>query len=148
MIRLAMNRDLVQMVAMGERCHHSLPNAATTRCDADTMAQTAYALINGGPQSCVLLLEVDGDVVGMLGLLLYAHPLFGEKMVTGMFWWVEPAYRGHGLELLRAAETWAREHDAAALQMATPHPEFGRVYARLGYAQLETIHQKRFTCKV
>lgn len=93
--------------------------------------------------STVFVAEKAGEVLGMIGLMAYPHPMSGERTVAEVMWWVQPESRGCGLRLLRAGEDWAREQGATVLQMIAPSPETERLYERLGYVPVERTYQRR-----
>lgn len=109
--------------------------------DPAAMARTATWLIDGD-EGTVFVSERDGALTGMIGICVYPHPISGLLTATEMFWWVEPAHRGHGLRLLTIATTWAKAAGAVEIQMIAPTPAVGRLYTRLGYTQFETAYAR------
>lgn len=94
----------------------------------------------------VLIGEVDGHLVAMLGLFTYTHPISGCTVAAEMFWWVDPNHRGAlGIRMLRLGETWCRESGATVLQMIAPTERVETLYERLGYTRVEVNYQKRLT---
>lgn len=91
----------------------------------------------------VLVLESDAVVIGMIGYLIQPHFISGELMAGEVFWWVRPEYRGKGRMLLAEAEKRARAEGAKAMQMIAPNERVSKLYARIGYTPIETIHQKQ-----
>jgi GNAT superfamily N-acetyltransferase len=95
------------------------------------------------PTCAVFVAEQYGTVVGMIGVVSFAHHLSGAAMVGEVAWWVDPEARGSGLALLRRAEQWARERGATAMQVAAPGgSDVGRLYERRGYRLVETTYQR------
>jgi GNAT superfamily N-acetyltransferase len=96
------------------------------------------------PDGTVLVADVDGTVIGMIGLLVVPHLFSGELTCGEVCWFVDPAHRGSaGLRLLRAAEQWAREAGAVTMQMIAPTARAAALYERLHYTALETNYTKR-----
>ena len=91
----------------------------------------------------VLVADVDGDVVGMIGMMIYPHHLSGEPTAGEICWWVDPPYRGCGKQLLLAAEAWALVRGAKIVQMMAPTPEVGQIYQKCGYFSAETTWVRR-----
>lgn len=93
----------------------------------------------------VLLAERDGAVIGMLAAAIQVHPLSGETIATEIVWWMDAAARGGraALQLLRQYEKWARAQGATVLQMVAPNTRTGGFYTRLGFAEVETLYQRR-----
>jgi GNAT superfamily N-acetyltransferase len=140
-IRPATLADVPRLVAMGRA------QLAATYGDAvaDNPAQleaVATQLVTM-PAGAVFVAERDGAVVGMIGLVEFVHHLSGLPTVGEVMWWVDPAARGGGLALLRRGEQWARAQGARVLQVAAPQgTTVGTLYARRGYAPVETTYQR------
>lgn len=97
-----------------------------------------------GELGIVFVMEHEGLIVGMLGVLLSDHPMSGERWATEVCWWVDPAHRGCGVRLLRQAEAWATTRGAVRLVTVSPagSADVDRLYEALGYAPVETSWQK------
>jgi len=96
-----------------------------------------------GPDSAVFVARRNSRLVGVIGVWVHEHPLSGDRVAAELFWWVDTNARGKlGLRLLNAAEAWAKEREATAMQMIAPTERVGRVYRRRRYAPLETIYQR------
>lgn len=103
------------------------------------MIETATKLIELGT---VYVSELDGTLDGMIGFLLFDHPLSGEKTASEIFWWVEPEARGTGLRLLNTMKRSAKASGAVKMQMIAPTDEVAAIYDRLGYSKIETHYQR------
>ena len=80
---------------------------------------------------------------GLLGVLFINHMFTGRRIGIQWWWWVQPSARnGSGLLLLKAAEKWAMEHGATALQLLAPSPNFRSLCERLDYRPIEMMYQK------
>jgi GNAT superfamily N-acetyltransferase len=77
----------------------------------------------------------------MFGAFLFAHPITGDIMASELCWWVDPVARGSRVstDLVKRAETWARENGAKWLEMIAPNDRVGWFYARQGYERTD-IH--------
>lgn len=107
------------------------------------METIALWLIGGGGR--LFVAEVDGAVVGMLGLALITHPLSGDRYASELFWWVDPGTPpGTGLRLLATAERWAKEQGALAVHMVALASNQGvdRIYERRGYVPRDTTWER------
>ena len=144
MIREATTADTPRLVEMGE-CFLSNSVYAAFPINREQMAQTVELLLTS-PIGRIYVAERNGDVVGMIGGLLFRHPISGEATVSELFWWVEPEHRGCGIRLLKRAEEWAVEVGAVRMHMVAPTAEVGQMYLRLGYSPLETTYQKALSC--
>lgn len=140
-IRQAGTTDVPKLVEMGVKFLSSPPYSELITPDPDAMVVTATRLIEGG--GVVLVATVDDEVVGMLGLALFAHPISGLLTVAEVFWWVDPTKRGRaGLKLLREGEEWARNRGASTLHMIAPTEGVERLYTLKGYRKTEVSYQK------
>lgn len=140
-IREATVDDVPALVAMGQRFIRGSVYATRLRENVAQMAVAAERLI-ASEDGMVLVLDAVSDLVGMIGLVFFEHHLSGEATAGEVFFWVDPEYRGRGLRLMRHAEQWARDKGATTIQMIAPTPDVGRLYERLGYAELEVSYGK------
>jgi GNAT superfamily N-acetyltransferase len=140
MIRHAGIEDVPALVAMGGEFIASAAYAGRLGDSAEARASLMCKLIHE-PEGLLLVLDRDGPR-GMLGMILYPHPISGETVAGELFWWVDPAHRGRGVALLTRAEAWAREHGAVKVQMIAPNDRVARLYQARGYAPLEQVLQK------
>lgn len=92
----------------------------------------------------IFVAERDGLVVGMLGLLVFQHPMSGRLVATEAFWWLDPAHRGYGVYLLRRGERWAKGRGAQTLSLMAPadKPRVAEIYEAIGYERVEVTFQK------
>ncbi len=142
--------DVAALVAMGERFRtNSQYSTMLGRDDAAATALAASMVSNDGHAILVAEIvnavtdELDRQIVGMLGLATYQHPMSGEFVAGELFWWVDPAYRGNvGVRLLNRAENWVKSRGARRLYMIAPNEDVERLYSRLGYQRVEVSYQK------
>lgn len=110
--------------------------------DPTRMRDIATRLI-GGQESTLFVADTRRNLVGMIGVWVFDHPLSGDRVAGEVFWWVDPNQRGRtGIRLWDAAETWARERGASAMQMIAPNDRVARLYQTRGYRPLETVYQR------
>ena len=93
-------------------------------------------------QNGLLIAERDGVIVGMLGFIIHAHFISGEKIAGEVFWWTEPEHRGDGMRLLKEMERRAREAGCKYMQMVSPTEKVAKFYERLGYEFMESTYQR------
>lgn len=141
-IRYALHEDIDALVAMGEQFIASTGYVGYVKNDPAARRRTLEALLSS-KDATVLVSEVDADVTGCIVLVAFDHPWSGERTWSELAWWVDPVHRGHGIRLLRAAESLAKEQ-GAWMQMIAPTTDLERVYEKLGYAKLETAYTRRF----
>lgn len=141
-IREATLADLPTLVAMGREFLQSV----YPRRFADAPAQLeafGQAMLTSDGQRLLLAAEQDAQVVGMMGLVVYPHPMSGDVIAAELFWWVSPTHRGSaGARLLRQAETWAKNKGAAVLQMVAPSDAVASFYERIGFDRVETVYHR------
>lgn len=137
-IRPAIAADISALVHMGERFLAASPYADVLTKNPQQMATLCQQLIDG--TGVILVLDGGSGPVGMIGLYCAPHFLSGDLSVGEVFWWVDPDQRGQGVRLMRAAETWARERGAVAMQMVAPDDRVGALYQRLGYQPVERTY--------
>jgi len=140
-IRPATHEDVPALVVMGQQFAQTEMYRDVLHENPEQMAVVATNLIEH-ESGTVLVLEREGVLVGMIGIICTLHFLSGEMYAGEVFWWVTPGQRGDGVRLLRAAESWAIESGAKTLQMIAPTERVGRFYDRMGFARMETSYQK------
>jgi GNAT superfamily N-acetyltransferase len=138
-IRAATVNDIPRILEMGHRFNESSEYRTILRVADGPMEVLARKLI---PAGWLLLSEIDGETVGMIGFYVYPHFLTGEMIGGEIFWWMEPEHRGAGKALLKAAEDIARRCGAKQMQMIAPNERVGRLYQRLKYGYVESTYQK------
>ena len=107
--------------------------------------ETFLQSLLANPDAAVFVAHRDEQVIGMIGVLAYAHPMSGERCAGELFWWLDTNDRGAGGWLLRRAERWARAAGATNLQMIAPsdNPRVAEMYETLGYEEVERAFHKR-----
>lgn len=142
-MRVANRNDVARIVEMGERFI-----SGTSYRDFLPINRTALdALVSGmiGKTNCVIFVqEKDGQIIGMLGMHIYQHPMSGERVAAEAFWWVEPEHRKSsvGSDLFDHGEAWAKVNAAAKIQMIAPNDRVGALYRARGYTKFEEQYQK------
>lgn len=139
-IRPAVLEDVPALVEMARRFLGSVYRGRLSD-DPAFLEGLAHQLLTL-PGRTILVAERGEGLIGMIGMMVYPHPMSGDAMASEVCWWVEPQHRGVGMRLLKAAETWARAAGATTLQMVAPNPEVERFYQRVGFAQVETVYQR------
>ncbi len=148
-VRAIEKKDLDAGVLMGEMFFLASGYDGLTEFDQDTTRGVLASFINA-PDKTILVAELDGFVVGAVGLITY-QLWFNAKdsAAQELFWWVHPESRpsGAGTLLLDAAETWSKYVGAKILFMGTleaSNPErIGAMYTRRGYKPFEHLYAKK-----
>lgn len=95
---------------------------------------------------CNLVLEVAGEVQGVLMAASRRHEFGPVVMAEETLWWIEPAHRGRSaIKMLDTYERWARERGCAYAGMKGmgDDPDVAKLYLRRGYLRAETSFLKR-----
>jgi GNAT superfamily N-acetyltransferase len=146
-IRHATPNDLPDIVKMGvqfwnESIYHDALGPATK----EGLADVAQLLMSGNDRA-LFVADEDGDLIGMIGMAIYPHPVQRGRIASEVTWWVDPDSRGTaGVRLLRHAEEWAREQpDVQVLQVGAPDGEddLESLVMAKGYQRLESSFSKR-----
>lgn len=140
-IREATAADLPRILEMGRDFLRASLYRDFFAENPDQMTTLAMRLMRE-PMSAILLALHDDRPVGMLGLVCYRHFISDEPIAGEVFYWVDAAARGIGVRLLRAAERWAHDHGATAMQMIAPDPRAEQLYSALGYRPVERTFQR------
>jgi GNAT superfamily N-acetyltransferase len=103
----------------------------------------ATLLMDGG-ERLGLVAESGGQVVGMFGMFCFTHPITNERVAAELCWWIDPEARGSrlALQLLRTAETWARDAGAQVIEMIAPDERVAQLYDRIGYERTDVHYRK------
>jgi len=141
MIREAVAADIPRLVEMGRRFIRESSYRGRIAINGNALKRLMVRLIET-PASAVFVSELDGRVIGMVGVHLYGHPMSEELVAGEAFWWVEPEARGGGLKLLRRAESWAKNMGAVHMQVIAPNDRVARAYKARGYDKLEEHYQR------
>jgi RimJ/RimL family protein N-acetyltransferase len=143
-VRDAMPADAPALYAMADQF---LATPPYVRQADPAQLRTCLEMLLTAPTGRLFVLERDGVAAGMLGMMVFVHPITGEWTASELFWWVNPEARGRGgLQLLHAAEEWATAQGASRLLMIAPDDRVGQLYARLGYRRLEATYERVLPC--
>lgn len=140
MIRKALASDIPRIVEMTIRFHQESAYSQHIGFNPQQIAALTTKVVFDG---ICLVSEHEGEVFGVIGLLILPHFVSGEMVANEVAWWVEPEHRGDGVRLVREAEKLARAAGAKRIQMIAPTEQVGLVYQRLGYGYVETAWDKQ-----
>lgn len=141
MIREAVDSDIPRIVEMGSRSLREGPYCDQVGDSPKTTAALCQQVLETGK---ILVAEEDGNVVGVLGFVVFPHYFSAEPTAGELIWYVEPEYRQSfiSLSLLRKAQSMARNMGAKRMQFTAPTEEVGKAYESLGYKKVEVTYQK------
>lgn len=145
MIRPATEADVPAIVAMSRLFYGTTHYADWCEMDDATVEAQTRTLLS---DHVMLVAEVDGVVVGMVGL--FVAPFLFNANVTGAYevvWYVDPAARGGRIawSLLKAIEPACKAKGATRIQMVhmpNSPPQAAALYERFGYTHSETSYTK------
>lgn len=146
MIRQATIEDLRRITEMSEKFYPQTPYINLAPFNPAAAANLASFLIESG---IMLVAEVDGEVVGMVGLVLTPFPFEPELLgAYEVIWWVEPdaQARGIGWALLKAVDAAAKERGCNYVHMvcmANSPQAAAALYFKNGYDHTEMSFTKR-----
>jgi GNAT superfamily N-acetyltransferase len=142
-IRDAVLADVPEIVAMGQHFIATTAYQGRITGDPAQMAALVTRLI-AEEDGIVLVAQGAYGLVGMIGALIYPHPITGERVCAEFFWWVDATARGRlGIQLLARLEAWARAQGAKAILMIAPSAPIARIYQARGYTPLEAVFERR-----
>lgn len=142
-------RDVPALLRFGRNFHSTTPVKDDIPFDVNSLAEFIASAYDS-EMIGIWVAEVDGEVVGSTGAILYPM-YFNHNALVGqeIWWWLEPKSRGSGAakKMHEAIEDWAREKGAIVLFMIALHNDsvetMGKLYARSGYKPTERTFAKR-----
>lgn len=143
-IREATLVDVPELVALGKAFIATSEYRGRLVVNPTQMAATATRLIEQ-PDGVVFVSEDKGGAVtGMIGFVLFIHPLSGLLTAGEMFWFVLESARGvgDGVRLFRRAKQWAIDSGADMWQMVAPNERVATFYEQEGMDRVETACQQ------
>jgi len=148
MIRQASSADVPELVRMGCEFVSKSTYRMVMFSDPEKVALLMTSLIENN-EGLLLVSETDDvknprRLLGMLGMMVYRHPISHERIANEVFWWVNPSDRGRSdsVRLLRQGEQWAKEQMASFVYAGAPNQKVGAVFQRLGYMPIEMQYVK------
>lgn len=103
----------------------------------------------------VLLLVIQGKIVGFTGLLIFTSPLSDQRICNEHYMYILPKYRKgkNPIKIIHAAEDWAREHGCTHIMFNASnlasglHDKVCRMYERLKMHKFETSYIAQISAK-
>lgn len=142
-VREATIEDLVRYIELAQEFHDASPMHSFAAFEPDGYSVFfANALQN--PDIGVWLAELDGEIVGITGALIY--PLYfspSKHIAQELWWWLTPQARGTGAggQMFKKIQEWASDRGADALFMIALEDErvgkMEKLYRRAGFKPLE-----------
>lgn len=144
-IRLAEEADVETVLGMGRKFYTSTEMGKLIPFDDDAGVSAIFGMLDSG---FILLAEVDGVAVGMMGCQFYDFPYNRDYVCcTEMMFWLEEEHRGGTIaaRFLKEAELLARHEGASYITMLAleTSPEMiDSFYKRMGYQRTERTYIK------
>lgn len=139
MIRDAVMEDIPTLVAMGERFRSNSPYEKYLSENPECMTRLGERLLN---REGLLVSEVGGRIIGMLGFYIYRHFISDELTAGEVFWWVDKEYRGKdGIKLFLEMKRRSAAVGVKRIQMIAPSDKVADFYRRLGFEFVESTFQ-------
>jgi GNAT superfamily N-acetyltransferase len=142
-VRKAIEADLPQYVKLAQSFHMASPMHGSIDFDAQGYSKFYLASLKNDTVG-IWLAEIDGEIVGICGALVY--PLYfnpSALVVQELWWWLTPKSRGSGAggKMFKQIEDWAKEHNASALFMIALEDSRAKkmenLYIRAGFKPME-----------
>jgi len=150
-VRKATESDLPQYIVLAESFHMASPLHGVINFDPVGYGQFFSASLQNDSVG-IWLAEIEGEVVGISGAIVY--PLYfnpSALVVQELWWWLTPKSRGSGAggKMFKQIEEWAKERNASALFMIALEDSRAKkmenLYARAGFKPMERTFIKEVT---
>jgi N-acetylglutamate synthase-like GNAT family acetyltransferase len=150
-VRKATETDLPKYIVLAESFHMASPMHGVIDFDASGYAQFFTTSLQNDSVG-IWLAEIDDEIVGICGALVY--PMYfnpSALVVQELWWWLTPVSRGSGAggKMFKQIEQWAKEKDASALFMIALEDSRAKkmenLYVRAGFKPMERTFIKEVT---
>jgi GNAT superfamily N-acetyltransferase len=150
-VRKATESDLPKYIVLAESFHMASPMHGVIGFDADGYSQFYLSSLQNDNVG-IWLAEIDDEIVGICGALVY--PMYfnpSALVVQELWWWLTPASRGSGAggKMFKQIEEWSKEKDASALFMIALEDSRAKkmenLYIRAGFKPMERTFIKEVT---
>jgi GNAT superfamily N-acetyltransferase len=150
-VRKATEKDLPKYIVLAESFHMASPMHGVIAFDTIGYSQFYLSALQNDNIG-IWLAEIDGEIVGICGALVY--PMYfnpSALVVQELWWWLTPASRGSGAggKMFKQIEEWAKERNASALFMIALEDSRAKkmenLYVRAGFKPMERTFIKEVT---
>lgn len=147
-VREATEADLSEYVKLSADFHAASPMQRVCQFEPEGFKEFVINAINN-PEICILLAELNGEIVGITGGIIY--PLYfspSHKVSQELWWWLTPAARGSGVgnKMFKHLQLWSKERGAKTIFMIALEDEraekMEKVYCRAGFEPMERTFMK------
>jgi GNAT superfamily N-acetyltransferase len=150
-VRKATEADLPKYIVLAESFHMASHMHGVIGFDAAGYSQFYLSSLQNDNVG-IWLAEIDDEIVGICGALVY--PMYfnpSALVVQELWWWLTPASRGSGAggKMFKQIEQWSKEKDASALFMIALEDSRAKkmenLYIRAGFKPMERTFIKEVT---
>jgi hypothetical protein len=130
-LSFATKSDIPRLVEMGM----AYAAAQDEKCDPEKLAKHYSELIQSTDAIILtsLLSEREYIITGFIAILLMSNPVFDGKIAYKVHWLVDKKYPSKGIQLLRAAEYWAKINKATMIICSVGPDGTEKIMRRLKY---------------
>jgi len=147
-VREATDADLSEYLKLSADFHAASPMQRVCEFEPEGFKEFVLAAIDN-QDICILLAELNGEIVGITGGIVY--PLYfspSHKVSQELWWWLTPAARGSGVgnKMFKHLQLWSKERGAKTIFMIALEDEraekMEKVYCRAGFEPMERTFMK------
>lgn len=147
-VREAVEADLPIYVQLSADFHAASPMQRVCEFEPEGFKEFVIGAMNN-PDICILAAELNGEIVGITGGIIY--PLYfspSHKVAQELWWWLTPAARGSGVgnKMFKHLQLWSKERGAKTIFMIALEDEraekMEKVYCRAGFEPMERTFMK------
>jgi N-acetylglutamate synthase-like GNAT family acetyltransferase len=150
-VRKATEADLPEYIKLAQAFHTASPMHGSIGFDVPGYSQFYLSSLQNDSIG-IWLAEIENNIVGICGALVY--PLYfnpSALVVQELWWWLTPASRGSGAggQMFKQIEQWAKDKNASALFMIALEDNRAKkmenLYIRAGFKPMERTFIKEVT---
>jgi N-acetylglutamate synthase-like GNAT family acetyltransferase len=151
LVRKATEADLPEYIKLAQAFHTASPMHGSIGFDVPGYSQFYLSSLQNDSIG-IWLAEIENNIVGICGALVY--PLYfnpSALVVQELWWWLTPASRGSGAggQMFKQIEQWAKDKNASALFMIALEDNRAKkmenLYIRAGFKPMERTFIKEVT---
>jgi len=151
LVRKATETDLPEYIKLAQAFHTASPMHGSIGFDVPGYSQFYLSSLQNDSIG-IWLAEIENNIVGICGALVY--PLYfnpSALVVQELWWWLTPASRGSGAggQMFKQIEQWAKDKNASALFMIALEDNRAKkmenLYIRAGFKPMERTFIKEVT---
>jgi len=147
-VRDAVEEDLPIYLQLSADFHAASPMQRVCEFEPEGFKEFVLGAMDN-PDICILAAELNGEIVGITGGIIY--PLYfspSHKVAQELWWWLTPAARGSGVgnKMFKHLQLWSKERGAKTIFMIALEDEkaekMEKVYCRAGFEPMERTFMK------